>query len=262
MSDQALGTRKWVGQALPRFEDQTLLRGRGRYIDDIHPVPGAQHAAILRFPHAHARIRRVDVSGAEAIEVVCGVLTGTDVRSMSKPFAAACDSPVPYYAAAAEVVRYVGESVAVVVASDRYCAEDALERIEVEYEPRPPVLDPVRLRRPDGLASRKLGVPVRWTEDRLEHLASSQTSTGRPPTIEGAFAADGELLGMRIDAIDDVGAYVRAPEPASMYRMHGALRAYRVRNVALRARVVLTNRARRRSTGASAGPSITYQSRG
>jgi 2-furoyl-CoA dehydrogenase large subunit len=350
MSDQPLATRKWVGRPLPRFEDQTLLRGRGRYIDDIDPVPGAQQAAILRSPYAHARIRRVDVSGAEAMEGVCGVLTGTDVRSMSKPFAAACDSPVAYYAAAAEVVRYVGEPVAVVVASDRYRAEDALERIEVEYEPLPPVLDPrqaalddgslvserrfsygdpegafehadltiagefsfpawtglpiegygvvadwdpgnesltawanfqgpftlhsvaaaalglpgsrLRLITPEcsggsfgiksgvfvyvalmGLASRKLGVPVRWTEDRLEHLASSQTSTGRLTAIEGAFAADGELLGMRIDAIDDVGAYVRAPEPASMYRMHGALTgAYRVGNVSLRARVVLTNR--------------------
>ncbi len=350
MSDQPLATRKWVGRPLPRFEDQTLLRGRGRYIDDIDPVPGAQHAAILRSPHAHARIHRVDVSGAEAMEGVCGVLTGTDVRSMSKPFAAACESPVPYYAAAAEVVRYVGEPVAVVVASDRYRAEDALERIEVEYEPLPSVLDArqavldggslvserrfsygdpesafdhadltiagefsfpawtglpiegygvvadwdpgsesltawanfqgpftlhsvaaaalglpgsrLRLITPEcsggsfgiksgvfvyvalmGLASRKLGVPVRWTEDRLEHLASSQTSTGRLTAIEGAFAADGELLGMRIDAIDDVGAYVRAPEPASMYRMHGALTgAYRVGNVSLRARVVLTNR--------------------
>jgi 2-furoyl-CoA dehydrogenase large subunit len=88
-----------------------------------------------------------------------------------------------------------------------------------------------------GLASRKLGVPVRWTEDRLEHLASSQAATRRMTGIAGAFAADGELLGLKIDAIDDVGAYVRAPEPATMYRMHSALSgAYRVCNLALRAR--------------------------
>ena len=327
-----------------------LLRGRGRFIDDIDPVPGAGHAAVLRSPHAHARLRRLDASAAEQLDGVWGVLTGTDVVAMSKPFAAACKSPVPYYAAAAEVVRYVGEPVAVVVAEDRYLAEDALERIEVEYEPLAPVLDPraaalddrslvserrftygdpdrafehadvtvraafsfpawtglpiegygvvadwdpgderltvwanfqgpftlhsvtaaalglrgsrLRVITPEhsggsfgiksgvfvymaliGLASRKLGMPVRWTEDRLEHLASSQTSTRRVSEIEGAFTADGELLGMRIDAIDDVGAYVRAPEPASMYRMHGALTgAYKVRHVSLRARVVLTNR--------------------
>ncbi len=94
-----------------------------------------------------------------------------------------------------------------------------------------------------GLASRKLGVPVRWTEDRLEHLAASAHSTGRVTEVEAAFAADGELLGLRYDAVEDVGAYIRAPEPATLYRMHGSLSgAYRVRNVAARNRVVLTNR--------------------
>jgi 2-furoyl-CoA dehydrogenase large subunit len=93
-----------------------------------------------------------------------------------------------------------------------------------------------------GLASRKLGVPVRWTEDRLEHLAASSASSGRVTTVEAGFAADGELLALRYDAIEDVGAYVRAPEPATLYRMHGSLSgAYRVRNVAARNRVVLTN---------------------
>lgn len=94
-----------------------------------------------------------------------------------------------------------------------------------------------------GLASRKLGVPVRWTEDRLEHLAASAHATGRSTVLEAAFAADGELLGLRYDVTEDVGAYVRAPEPATLYRMHGSLSgAYRVRNVASRNRVVLTNR--------------------
>jgi len=95
-----------------------------------------------------------------------------------------------------------------------------------------------------GLASRKLGVPVRWIEDRREHLAAGGASTQRTTDIEAAFAADGELLGLRLDVIEDVGAYVRAPEPATLYRMHGALSgAYRVRDLAVRNRVVLTNRA-------------------
>ena len=93
-----------------------------------------------------------------------------------------------------------------------------------------------------GLASRKLGVPVRWIEDRLEHLAASSASSGRVTRLEAGFSADGELLALRYDAIEDVGAYVRAPEPATLYRMHGSLAgAYRVRNVAARNRVVLTN---------------------
>ena len=90
--------------------------------------------------------------------------------------------------------------------------------------------------------SRVLGVPVRWTEDRLEHLAASSASTGRLTEIEAGFTDDGELVALRYDAIEDVGAYVRAPEPATLYRMHGSLSgAYRVRNVAARNRVVLTN---------------------
>ena len=80
-----------------------------------------------------------------------------------------------------------------------------------------------------GLASRKLGVPVRWIEDRLEHLAASSAASGRVTEVEAGFTADGELVALRYDAIEDVGAYVRAPEPATLYRMHGSLSgAYRV----------------------------------
>lgn len=94
-----------------------------------------------------------------------------------------------------------------------------------------------------ALASRKLGLPVRWIEDRLEHLAASSGATARVTDVQAAFAADGELLGLRYDVVEDVGAYVRAPEPATLYRMHGSLSgAYRVQHVAARNRIVLTNR--------------------
>jgi len=94
-----------------------------------------------------------------------------------------------------------------------------------------------------GLAARRFGVPVRWTEDRLEHLAASSASTARVTELEAGFDSEGKLLGLRYDAIEDVGAYVRAPEPATLYRMHGSLAgAYDVSNVAARNRVVLTNR--------------------
>jgi 2-furoyl-CoA dehydrogenase large subunit len=338
----------WVGRSLPRLEDEGLLRGEGRFIDDLEPVANARDAAVVRSPYAHARITRVDATPALELPGVVGVLTGADVAELSRPFPAGIDSPIPHFAAAHEVVRYVGEPVAVVVARDRYLAEDAAELIEVDYEPLEPVLDaeaavqtevcvsdrsfrygdvegalaeahlvvherfafhrwsctPVEcygvvcdwnaaegsltawanfqgpftlhsvaagalglpgsklrlITPPDsggsfgiksavfayvvlmGLASRKLGVPVRWTEDRLEHLAASSASSGRVTTVEAGFAADGELLALRYDAIEDVGAYVRAPEPATLYRMHGSLSgAYRVQNVAARNRVVLTN---------------------
>ena len=94
-----------------------------------------------------------------------------------------------------------------------------------------------------GLASRHLGVPVRWIEDRVEHLAASSASTARTTTVRAGFSAAGELLALAYDVVEDVGAYIRAPEPATLYRMHGSLSgAYRVGHVAARNRVVLTNR--------------------
>ena len=84
---------------------------------------------------------------------------------------------------------------------------------------------------------------MRWIEDRLEHLAGSSGATARSTGVEAAFSRDGELLALRYDAVEDVGAYVRAPEPAALYRMHGSLSgAYRVQHIAVRNRVVLTNR--------------------
>jgi 2-furoyl-CoA dehydrogenase large subunit len=344
------GEATWVGQPLPRLEDEALLRGEGRYLDDLDPVPGSCQAAVLRSQLGHARITRLDPGPALELPGVIGVLTGADVAAMSRPFPAGVESPIPYYAAAGQLARYAGEPLAVVVARDRYTAEDALELVEVDYEPLEPVMDPLvaaetpglvasdrsfsygdpdgafarahlvvreqftfprwsatpvecygvvadwngaagtltawanfqgpftlhgvaaaalglpgsRLRLhtpPDsggsygvkasvysyvvliGLASMKLGVPVRWVEDRLEHLAASAGATARTTGVEAAFAEDGELLALRYDAFEDVGAYVRAPEPATLYRMHGSLSgAYRVRNVAARNRVVMTNR--------------------
>ncbi len=337
----------WIGRSVPRVEDEQLLRGRGRFMDDLDPVPHAAHAAIVRSQLAHARIS-VDPRAALEAPGVVGVLTGEDVRALSRPFPAGIDSPVPFHATAVDVARYAGEPISVVVARSRYEAEDAAELVEVDYDPLEPVLDPVTaagteacihdrsfhygdvdealaradlvvretfrfprfsctpvecygvvadwdegsgtltawanfqgpftlhgvaaaalglrgshfrlLTPPDSggsfgikssiftyvvliaLAARHLGVPVRWIEDRIEHLAGSAASTQRVTSVEAGFSDDGELLALRYDAIEDVGAYVRAPEPATLYRMHGSLSgAYAVRNVATRNRVVLTN---------------------
>jgi 2-furoyl-CoA dehydrogenase large subunit len=361
----AARTQAWVGRALPRFEDEALLRGEGRFIDDLDPVPRVRHAAILRSLVPHARIAGLDTAAALELEGVVGVLTGADVAAMSRPFPAGIETDVPYRAAAHEVTRYAGEPLAVVVARDRYVAEDALELIRVDYEPLDPVLDveaavgsdacvhdrsfaygdvegaladaavvvkecfrfprwsctPVEcygvvcdwdestgtltawanfqgpftlhsvaaaaLRLPGsklrlitprdsggsfgiksavyayvvliGLAARRFGVPVRWTEDRLEHLAASAASTARVTELEAGFTADGELVALRYDAIEDVGAYVRAPEPATLYRMHGSLSgAYRVRNVAARNRVVLTNRCPSGLNRGFGGPQVYF----
>jgi 2-furoyl-CoA dehydrogenase large subunit len=125
-----------------RVEDDALLRGEGRFLDDLAPVARTFHAAVVRSQLAHARIE-VDATAALAAPGVVGVLTGADVAELSRPFPAGIETGVPQYAAAIDTVRYVGEPIAVVVARDRYLAEDAAELVEVDYDPLDAELDPV-----------------------------------------------------------------------------------------------------------------------
>lgn len=93
------------------------------------------------------------------------------------------------------------------------------------------------------LAARKAGAPVKWVEDRREHLMAATSATARLTEIEAAVAADGRVLALLYDQADDVGAYLRAPEPATFYRMHGCLTgAYDIAHLRVRNRVVLTNK--------------------
>jgi 2-furoyl-CoA dehydrogenase large subunit len=351
-------SQSWTGRSIERKEDEALLGGAARFIADLAPVPSIHHAAILRSPHAHAEIRALNAAKAQAAPGIIGVLTGNDVAEMSSPISNLFRLPAPYYPCAVDRARYVGEPVAVVVAEDRYLAEDALDLIEVDYRPLPAVIDaegallvdaPVlhaglgsnrvhqrsfrygdpehafvdadriismkcnyprvnstpietygviaqfetapdrytawtnfqgpfvlqllmsaalrvrstrlRIITPPfsggsfgikqglypyviliALASRKVGAPVKWIEDRLEHLAASSASTERITSIDGAFSAAGALEGLRLHQIDNVGAYLRPPEPATLYRMHGNLNGpYRVRNISVDNTVVLTN---------------------
>src|SRR5919199_4500941 len=121
--------RGWVGQSLKRTEDPRLLTGTGHYIDDLEPVPGLVHAAIVRSPHAHARVISVESSAARALPGVLGLLTGDDVRRLSRPFPLAVDAPLRYYAAAIDRVRFVGEAVSGLVADHPHPAGDGARLI-------------------------------------------------------------------------------------------------------------------------------------
>lgn len=350
----------WVGAPLRRREDLRLLTGRGRFIDDLAPVPRCHHAALLRSPHAHARILRVDTSAARAQPGVVAVLTGADIVPLLRPFAVGVPSPPPYYPIAVDRVRYVGEPVAVVVATSRYAAEDALEAVEVDYEPLPAVVDAEAATAPGAprvhdtlpsnvvlhrtftygdvegafrsadlvvegtyrfpryastpietygviahhdpaegtytvwcnfhgpfsmhpLMARALGVPehrlrlivpediggsfgiktmlypyivllaaaarlaqgpVRWIEDRREHLLASSSGADRRMRLQAAVTKDGEVRALRLEATDNVGAYIRAPEPGCLFRTHGNVTGpYRIPAVALDLRAVLTHTA-------------------
>ena len=348
----------WVGQGIKRREDPRLLTGRGTFVDDI-TVPNLHHAAILRSPRAHAKIVAIDTAEALKQPGVIAVLTGDEVGQMSKPFPLGVTTPIKYYSAAVDKVRYVGEPVAVVVASDRYVAEDGVELIEVEYEPLPPIVNPEAALAPDApvlheeignnigchrlldygdvdqafeeadlvlkerfvfpryssvpletyaviadydaisgvftirsnfmgpfsmhavaaralsveenklrfivpsdiggsfgikssiypyivliaLAAMKAGRPVKWIEDRQEHLMASSCQTDRVAYREVAVKKDGTLLGIKAKIIDNVGAYVRAPEPACTFRPIGNfVGPYKVKNIRIDAYNVMTNK--------------------
>jgi 2-furoyl-CoA dehydrogenase large subunit len=345
---------------LARLEDPALLCGQGRFLDDLHPLPGTLTAAIVRSPHPHARITGFDATAALASPGVTAVIGPQDVARDLRPFPLSVLTPMPYYAAATDRVRFVGEPVAVVVATDRYLAEDAAELVDVDYGELPAVTqtraaladDAPRLHREadsnvatdrtfsfgpveqafaeashvvsgdysfpryssmpmecysvvaswtetgDGpaveawanfhgpfsmipvlagalglpaarlrlhvpadiggsfgikagiypylalmaLASRHAGRPVRWTEDRLEHLAGSSAGADRLMRFEAAVTADGTVTGLRADLIDNVGAYLRPPEPSTLYRCFGNITgAYRIPAARIRARAVVTN---------------------
>ncbi len=351
-------SERWIGKSVKRVEDFRLLTGRGTFIDDHPPVGNVHHAAIVRSRHAHGRILGYDVSKALAAEGVVAVITGADVAKETRPFGVGVTAPVHYYCAATDKVRFVGEPVAVVVARDRYLAEDAAELVEVEIEPLPAVVDVEKALEPDApvlhekvgtnlaghrrlvygdpdrafreaevvlrerfrfpkygstpietygiiarwepdgvctvwsnfmgpfimhpltarvlglpenrlrfivppdiggsfgikssiypyialiaLAAKHAGVPVKWIEDRREHLLASSSGTDRVAYREVAAKKDGTVLGMRYRWLDNVGGYIRSPEPGCSFRPTGNfVGPYNFQHLEVDASVVMTNK--------------------
>lgn len=365
----------WIGRSMERVEDAALLSGNGRFIDDLGVRPGTLYAAILRSPHAHADILSIDTMAAKAAPGVAAVLVGADVKALTASLVVGVKAPVECWPIAMDRVRYVGEPVAVVVASDRYKAEDALDLIDVRYTPRPSVIDPlaaitpgaplvhdgfpnnvasdrhfsygdsegafasaahrvaidinyprnsctpietygviaeynvndgaydilanfqgpfsihavisralklpgnrVRLRTPPdsggsfgvkqgvfpyivliAAAARVAGRPVKWIEDRLEHLCASNSATNRATTLSAAVDATGKVLALDWDQVEDCGAHLRAPEPATLYRMHGNLTgAYDIRHMRVRNRVIVTNKTPTGLNRGFGGPQVYF----
>ncbi|HEY9523276.1 MAG TPA: aerobic carbon-monoxide dehydrogenase large subunit, partial [Thermopolyspora sp.] len=122
-----------------RKEDPRFIRGRGNYVDDVR-LPGMLHGAILRSPHAHARIVSIDTSAAEAHPKVRAVITGETLAGLKLAWMPTLSNDVQAVLAT-DKVRFQGQEVAFVVADDRYSARDALELIDVEYEPLDAVID-------------------------------------------------------------------------------------------------------------------------
>lgn len=137
------GTQNWVGQALPRKEENRLLRGRGKFADDIK-LREMLYLRFVRSPYAHARIVSVNVSDAEALAGVFGTLTGVEIAGQTQPFIEIGPDPcarIKDYPLAVSKVRYQGEPVAAVVAESPSLADDAAELVQIEYEALDPVVD-------------------------------------------------------------------------------------------------------------------------
>jgi carbon-monoxide dehydrogenase large subunit len=135
---------KLVGARVKRREDRRFLTGRGSYVDDHRP-PGLLYAAFLLSQDAHARIVKIDTAAARALPGVAAVVTGREMAQWTAPMRACSTMPgykeTSQLPLAVEKIRHVGEAIAVVVAESRYIAEDAIERIVVDYEPLPAVSD-------------------------------------------------------------------------------------------------------------------------
>jgi CO/xanthine dehydrogenase Mo-binding subunit len=136
-------SNKWVGKSLPRKEENRLLRGRGRFADDIK-MRETLYLRFVRSPYAHAKITGVDVSAAEALPGVAATLTGAEIAPHVQPFIQIGPDPaakIKDYALAVSKVRYQGEPVAAVIAESPSLADDAAELITVDYEALDPVVD-------------------------------------------------------------------------------------------------------------------------
>src|SRR5690606_12425492 len=142
-----------IGTSVPRKEDERLLRGDGRFTDDVDPAR-VLHMAVARCPYPHARVVRVDTDAARRLDGVVHLLTGADVRAATEPLTVLRPVPgapqLPYYALAQDVATHEGQALVSVVATSRHVAEDALELVEIEYEPLPHVVDVLAALEPDA----------------------------------------------------------------------------------------------------------------
>ena len=335
------GATRYAGARINRVEDARLLTGRGTFVDDI-TLPGMLHACFVRSPFAHAAIRGIDTSAARAVPGVRFVFTAADLNPSVKEQWHTSIGPTspetPRPPLADDEVRFVGDPVALVLAVNRYVAEDAAELVDVDYEPLPAVVDyttaearrnarpreprvqphrrarrpsrvrarrRVRVRRPRGdarrsisrptprcrwravasssttppplpssrstrqrsrrtrcgcsarallgipehrvrvvmrdtgggfgqkilvqrdemclmLAAPKVGVPVKWVEDRRENLLAAGKSRQEHADVKMAFDEHGAIQGAYIDFVSDCGAYP-TPWPVMTAAAVGAL---------------------------------------
>lgn len=192
---------KYVGKSLKRYEDPRFIQGKGKYVANL-TLPGMAYLAIKRSPHAHARIKRIDTSAAEALDGVIDIITKDDMLADDSPCGPLpCGWLVPDInvpqndALAVDKVRHVGDRVIAVVAESPYIAQDALELIEVDYEVLPAVVDARKATEP--------GAPL--VHDNVANNTSYTWELGEKEATDQALAdadhvVDLELINQRLIA--------------------------------------------------------------
>src|SRR5690348_1815698 len=162
--DKSNGQKRWVGQRVPRKEEGRLLRGQGKFIDDIK-LREMLYLAFVRSPYAHARVVNVNTSAAEGLPGVVAVLTGREVESLTSPFIEIgpdqCQKIADYPMAGGKA-RFQGEPVAAVVAETPRVAEDAAELVQVDYEPLPAVVDAEQAEKNESILHESAGTNKVW----------------------------------------------------------------------------------------------------
>jgi carbon-monoxide dehydrogenase large subunit len=185
------------GKSIARVEDDALLRGKGRFSDNV-PEPGQLYACFVRSPHPHASIARIDVAAAAAMPGVAAVLTGADlVRAGVKPipnsgdFKRADGGPTitpPHHALAVDTVRFVGEAVVAVIAATPLQARDGAERVDVDYAPLAAVVDTVAAAASDA---------PKVVVDAPDNIAC-EIRHGDPAAVAAAFARAAHVVALEI----------------------------------------------------------------
>ena len=165
-SNEAGADFPWVGRAIKRLEDPRLITGRGQFIEDLR-IPEMCDVVLLRSIHAHARIASIRTEAAKALPGVIGIFTAADLAGIGGvPAASNLNSPL-HPPLSGEIVRFVGDPIVALVAENRVIGADALELVEVDYEPRPAVIDAAEAARDEIVVHAELGTNVAMTA-RLE----------------------------------------------------------------------------------------------
>src|SRR5438132_4611 len=246
---------KYFGAAVLRREDPRVLRGEGRFVDDV-TLPGLLQAAFLRSPHAHARIVAIRTERAKKMPGVVAVFTHADLARWMKPLPLFGASPpglaaavkfdirqAPQYALATQRVRHVGEIVAMVVADDRGRAEDAVEAIEVQWAPLPPAVD--------MLTAGEAGAPLvhpDWGTNVAVGFSHAIGDAGRahaghqPHTIRLGARRDGTIVGLADRIWLDLGAYNVWGVVLPYNTVAHLIGPYRIRDMKVDVRAVVTNK--------------------